>query len=86
MIRFWRLINLLNGTFEIDGCDMKLRKPERDDFLTYQLLFKYDENAECPMFDEYLNTVLPDKNNPQIVVSVDMLDTGIDFKKKHSPK
>ena len=38
------------------------------------------------MFDEYLNTVLPDKNNPQIVVSVDMLDTGIMLIKKHSPK
>ena len=50
------LINLLNGTFEIDGYDMRLRKPEKDDFLTYQLPFKYDESAECPMFDEYLNS------------------------------
>ena len=38
------------------------------------------------MFDEYLNIVLPDKNNQQIVVSVDMLDTGIMLIKKHSPK
>src|SRR5690554_3371059 len=62
------LINLLNGTFEIDGYDMRLRKPEKDDFLTYQLPFKYDESAECPMFDEYLNTVLPDKNNQKILM------------------
>ena len=62
------LINLLNGTFEIDGYDMRLKKPEKDDFLTYQLPFKYDENAECPIFDEYLNTVLPDKNNQKILM------------------
>ena len=62
------LINLSNGTFEIDGYDMRLRKPEKDDFLTYQLPFKYDENAECPIFDNYLNTVLPDKNNQKILM------------------
>src|SRR5690554_6424388 len=62
------LINLLNGTFEIDGYKMKLRKPEKEDFLTYQLPFKYDKSAECPMFDDYLNTVLPDKNNQSILM------------------
>ena len=62
------LINLLNGTFEIDGSDMRLRKPDKDDFLTYQLPFKYDENAECPIFDNYLNTVLPDINNQKVLM------------------
>lgn len=62
------LINLLNGTFEIDGLNLRLRKPEKKDFLTYQLPFKYDETEECPMFDDYLNTVLPDKNNQMILM------------------
>ena len=62
------LINLLNGTFEIDGYDTRLRKPEKEDLLTYQLPFKYDENAECPIFDEYLNTVLPDKDNQKVLM------------------
>jgi putative DNA primase/helicase len=39
------LINLKNGTFEIDGNKMHLRKPDRNDFLTYQLPFPYDEKA-----------------------------------------
>lgn len=55
------LINLNNGTYEIDGLDMRLRKPDREDFLTYQLPFGYDADASCPIFDDYLNTVLPDR-------------------------
>ncbi len=62
------LINLSNGTFEIDGLNMRLKNPEKDDFLTYQLPFKYDENAECPIFDNYLNTVLPDINNQKVLM------------------
>ena len=62
------LINLANGTFEIDGYNMRLKNPEKDDFLTYQLPFKYDENAECPIFDNYLNTVLPDENNQKVLL------------------
>lgn len=54
------LINLNNGTFEIDGMKMCLRRPDKRDFLTYQLPFPYDEDAVCPIFNEYLDTVLPD--------------------------
>ncbi len=61
------MINLSNGTFEIDGTETRLRKPEKDDFMTYQLPFKYDKNAECPIFMDYLNTVLPDKEQQMIV-------------------
>lgn len=56
------LINLSNGTFEVDGLDMRLREPNKADFLTYQLPFEYDEKAVCPIFMDYLNTVLPDTN------------------------
>lgn len=62
------IINLANGTFEIDGFDMRIKKPEKEDFLTYQLPFKYDESAKCPIFDNYLNTVLPDINNQKVLM------------------
>ena len=62
------LINLSNGTFEIDGFEMSLRRPQKEDFLTYQLPFDYDENANCPIFDNYLNRVLPDINNQKVLM------------------
>ena len=60
-------INLLNGTFEISTQKQMLRQPDRHDFMTYQLPFGYDVNATCPMFDKYLNTVLPDKERQYIL-------------------
>ena len=62
------IINLANGTFEIDGLNIRLKNPEKEDFLTYQLPFKYDESAQCPIFDNYLNTVLPDINNQKVLL------------------
>lgn len=61
------LINLKNGTFEIDEGRWNLRKQDRNDFLTYQLPFAYDEDARCPVFNRYLNTVLPDIKRQQIL-------------------
>jgi putative DNA primase/helicase len=61
------LVNLKNGTFEIDEGRLNLRKPDRNDFLTYQLPFCYDVNAKCPVFDYYLNTVLPEFEKQQIL-------------------
>ncbi len=55
------LINLSNGTFEISETEQILREPSPQDFIKYQLNFDYDPEAECPIFDEFLNTVLPDK-------------------------
>ncbi|GAB6121179.1 DNA primase family protein [Dysgonomonas termitidis] len=56
------LVNLLNGTFEITDKRQVLREPDRKDFLKYQLPFEYDANAECPLFDKYLNRVLKDED------------------------
>ena len=61
------LINLLNGTFEISVEKQILREQNRNDFLTYQLPFRYDENATCPIFVDYLNTVLPDIKSQHIL-------------------
>ncbi len=53
------LINLQNGTFEINAEDIKLREHSQNDFLTYQLTFDYDENAKCPKWQKFLDEVLP---------------------------
>ena len=54
------LINLMNGTFEIGDDKQELREQRREDFLKYQLPFEYKPDARCPMFDKYLNRVVPD--------------------------
>lgn len=56
------LINLQNGTFEITDKEQRLRDFDRTDFLKYQLPFEYDPTATCPMFDKYLEQVLPDQS------------------------
>lgn len=61
------LINLLNGTFEINQEGGKLRNFNKDDFLTYQLPFKYDPEAKAPRFEAYLNKVQPDKERQNIL-------------------
>jgi len=59
------LINLKNGTVEINPeaeKRVKLREPDSDDFITYQLPFEYDPYATSPRFDKYLDKVLPSKD------------------------
>lgn len=61
------LINLLNGTFEIIDGRIQLKKFDPEDFIRYQLPFEYDKDALCPIFEKYLNKVLPDKNLQNIL-------------------
>jgi putative DNA primase/helicase len=61
------LINLQNGTFEISKDAQILREFRAKDFLTYQLPFEYDESAICPMFQKYLDEVLPEQELQNIV-------------------
>lgn len=61
------LINLLNGTFEISKQRTILRPFSSDDFLTYQLPFEYNVNAEAPLFKNYLNRVLPDMESQRVL-------------------
>ena len=56
------LINLQNGTFRITTKKQELTPFSKDDFLTHQLPFRYDDKADCPIFMQYLNRVLPDKS------------------------
>jgi putative DNA primase/helicase len=55
------LVNLQNGTFQINSDEQLLKPFNREDFLKYQLPFCYDPDSIAPMFESYLNTVLPDK-------------------------
>ncbi|MGS0747307.1 DNA primase family protein [Halpernia sp. GG3] len=60
------LINLQNGTFEITPKKRGLRPFESKDFITHQLPFEYEPEATAPLFQKYLNEVLPDKDKQQI--------------------
>jgi len=61
------LINLQNGTFEINNKGIQLRPFDRSDFLTYQLPFEYDPKATAPLFQKYLDEVLPDKDRQKVL-------------------
>jgi len=62
------LINLLNGTFKIENGKAQQMQPFNEkDFLTYQLQFKFDENATAPIFEKYLDRVLPDKERQAVI-------------------
>jgi putative DNA primase/helicase len=61
------LINLMNGTFEITPQERSLRPFDHSDFLTYQLPFEYAPQATAPIFEDYLNRVLPDKERQKVL-------------------
>lgn len=60
------LINLLNGTFEITSKKRGLRKFNSIDFITHQLPFDYEPDATAPLFQKYLDEVLPDKDKQKV--------------------
>lgn len=61
------LINLLNGTFEISTKGTILKPFDSKDFITYQLPFEYNPKATAPIFEAYLNKVLPDKERQRVL-------------------
>ena len=61
------LINLQNGTFEINDKGTQLRPFNRKDFITYQLPFDYEPQAKAPLFQKYLDEVLPDKERQKVL-------------------
>ena len=60
-------VNLKNGTFEINLQGENLRRFNHSDFLTYQLPFNYNPESKSPIFDKYLNRVLPDENCQKVL-------------------
>lgn len=61
------LINLQNGTFEISPKGTKLRPFDHSDFITYQLPFEYNPLAKAPLFEAFINRVLPDKERQRVM-------------------
>ncbi len=61
------LVNLLNGTFEISPYKQILREPRSEDFLTYQLPFAFNKDAKAPIFQNFLNQVLPEVEKQMII-------------------
>ena len=61
------LINLQNGTFEISPQGTKLKPFDRSDFITYQLPFEHNPQAKAPLFEAYLNKVLPDPERQRVL-------------------
>jgi putative DNA primase/helicase len=60
------LINLENGTFQITPTKRELRAFNRNDFLTHQLPFEYEPEAKAPLFQKYLDEVLPDADKQRV--------------------
>lgn len=60
------LINLLNGTYEITPTKRELRPFQSKDFITHQLPFEYEPKAVAPLFQKYLDEVLPDKDKQKV--------------------
>jgi len=56
-------INYANGTLDVEKGGFKLRGHKKADAFTYVLPFDYDPKAECLMFDQYLERVLPDEES-----------------------
>jgi len=61
------VINLQNGTFIITPQGNRLKDFEAEDFLTYQLPFTYNNESECPQFQRFLDQVLPDHEQQNIL-------------------
>jgi len=61
------LINLKNGTFEIEGGFASLREFNRGDFLTYQLPFDFGEKSVCPRWQTFLDEVLPESSKQLVL-------------------
>jgi putative DNA primase/helicase len=61
------LINLQNGTAEFTRKGCNLRDFRQEDFLTNQLPFSYNVDVTCPLFNTYLNRVLPDESSQMVL-------------------
>jgi putative DNA primase/helicase len=54
-------------TIEISSKGTELRPFDRSDFITYQLPFEYNPQAKAPLFEAYLNKVLPDTERQRVL-------------------
>lgn len=61
-------LNVHNGTLElrVDG-SVTLREHRKEDLFTYTLPYSYDANAECPLWQKFLERVLPEAKAQQVL-------------------
>ena len=61
-------LNLRNGTLVVkaDG-SLELRNHRKEDLFTYTLLYAYDPQAECPLWHQFLDRVLPEAESQQVL-------------------
>lgn len=60
-------VNFRNGTLDISNEGEVMRGFDKNDHLTYQLPFDYDDKAACPAFDQYIRRVLPDEASRRVL-------------------
>lgn len=61
-------MNLQNGTLEVDASGVpRLREHRKEDYMVNCLPFCYDASAECPLWLEFLERVLPDVERQHVV-------------------
>lgn len=59
------LINLINGTYDVQNGRLREHKPE--DLMMYCLPYMHDPLANCPLYFTYLNRVLPEVDTQQVL-------------------
>ena len=62
------LINLQNGTFNLDTFELQQFNP--DDFLTYQLPFCYNPYSKNELFLKFLDEIIPDKETQKTLQEI----------------
>jgi putative DNA primase/helicase len=60
-------INLANGTYVISKDRHYLKPFDRSDFMLYKLSFAFDAGADAPLFQKYLDRVLPDQCKQKVL-------------------
>jgi putative DNA primase/helicase len=60
-------INLLDCTLQVSNGIVKNIPFDKKHFLNYQLPYKYDSEAKCPLFLKFLGEVLPDESAQQVL-------------------
>ena len=62
------LINLKNGTYHVNiAGGSELKDFKKEDWLTHQLPFDFTPGAKAPLFERYLNEVIPDKEKQKVL-------------------
>ena len=57
------LLNCKNLTLEFNQKEFKPREARKEDYLTYCLQYDYNAQAKSPMWDEFLDEMLPNKDH-----------------------